>query len=81
MNRPIVTTDLDFAKGLCNDAAYYYSALDPIGAAEAIYKVATNKEYARKLVDNGKMQLLKFDNYEQRSIKLIKILEDITNKI
>lgn len=77
MGIPIVTTDLEFARGLCGDAACYYSAIDPVAAAEAIYKVATDKKYAAKLVVNGKEQLKKFDNYEQRADKLIGILEDM----
>ena len=77
MEKPIVTTDLEFARGLCGEAACYYSAVDPYDAAEALYKVATDKAYARQLVDNGKRQLAKFDNYEQRTDKLIKVLEQI----
>ena len=46
---------------------------------DEIYKVAKDKEYAAKLVDNGKLQLQIFDNYEQRTDKLVKILEDISN--
>lgn len=80
MEVPIVTTDLEFARGLCGDAACYYSSLDAESAAEAIYKVATDKKYASTLVINGKEQLKKFDNYEQRTEKLIKILEEIQNK-
>lgn len=78
MEVPIVTTDLEFARGLCGEAASYYSALDANAAAEAIYKVATDKKYAASLVEYGKMQLLTYDNYEQRAHKLVKILEDIT---
>ena len=77
MAKPIVTTDLDFAHGLCGNAACYYSAVDAEAAADAIYKVATDKEYAKMLVENGKKQLLKFDNYEQRAEKLVHILETI----
>ena len=75
MEVPIVTTDLEFAKGLCEDAACYYSAVDAKSAAEAIYKVATDKEYSARLVANGKEQLKRFDNYEQRADKLIGVLE------
>ena len=75
MERPIVTTDLDFARGLCDDAACYYSAIDSDAAAEAIYKVATDKEYASKLVENGHQQLNKYDTYNQRADKLIGIIE------
>jgi glycosyltransferase involved in cell wall biosynthesis len=77
MEKPIITTDMEFARGLCKDAACYYSPVDAAEAAEAIYKVATDKEYAARLVKNGKKQLQAFDNYEQRAEKLIKILEEI----
>ena len=78
MEVPIVTTDLEFARGLCGDAACYYSAVDAKAAADAIYKVAMNKDYARQLIENGKKQLMKYDNYERRAEKLVKILEEIT---
>ena len=77
MDVPIVTTDLEFARGLCGDAACYYSAIDAEAAAEAIYRVATDKEYTARLVENGKKQLLTYDNYEERADKLINILEEI----
>lgn len=77
MERPIVTTDLEFARGLCGEAACYYSAADAEAAAEAIYRVATDEAYRGQLVANGKEQLKKFDNYEQRAEKLMKILEEI----
>ena len=80
MEVPIVTTDLEFARGLCCDAACYYSAVDPAAAAEAIYKVATDEAYRLRLTTNGKKQLKKFDNYEQRAEKLVEILETMASK-
>ena len=80
MEVPIVTTDLEFARGLCGDAACYYSATDAVAAAEAIYKVATDNGYAAQLVAAGKEQLKKFDNYEQRAEKLVGILEAMTSE-
>ena len=61
------------------DAACYYSAMDAKAAAEAIYMVATDKEFTQKLIAAGKQQLKKYDNYEQRVEKLINILEEISN--
>lgn len=78
MDVPIVTTDLEFAKGLCGHAACYYEAVNPVSAADAIFQVATDKAYASQLVSNGKKQLQLFDNYVQRADKLIKTLELIT---
>jgi glycosyltransferase involved in cell wall biosynthesis len=77
MEVPIVTTDLEFAKGLCGDAACYYSAVDGKAAADAIYHVVTDKPYAQKLVELGKEQLKHYDNYEQRTAKLMALLEKI----
>lgn len=77
MGVPIVTTDLEFARGLCSDAACYYSALDAEACAEAIYKVATDETYRLRLTERGKEQLKKYDNYEERAKKLVDILETI----
>lgn len=80
MGVPIVTTDLNFNRGLCGDAACYYSALDAEAASDAIYKVSTDKEYADNLVAKGSLQLKRFLNYEERAAKLISILEEIADK-
>lgn len=78
MKVPIVTTDLEFARGLCGDAARYYKPIDAKSAADAIYEVAINKQYAQSLIAKGERQLEMFDNYVQRADKLIRTLEIIT---
>ncbi len=79
MEVPVVTTDLDFAHGLCGNAACYYESTNAEAAARAIYKVATDKEFARSLVEEGKEQLKTFDGYNQRAEKLIGILEKMAD--
>ena len=78
MELPIVTTDMEFARGLCEDAACYYNAVDEESCADAIYRVASDKLYAKDLVEKGKRQLAKYDNYEQRADKLVLLLEGLT---
>lgn len=80
MNVPIVTTDLEFARGLCGNAAIYYDSLDAEDAAKAIYKVHSDNNLRSSLIENGKKQLTHFDNYEQRAIKLISIAKEISKK-
>ena len=75
MGVPIVTSDLDFAHGLCGDAAVYYEAMNAKACSDAIYKVLTDPKLSSKLIDNGKTQLQKFDNYRERVNKLINICE------
>lgn len=80
MEKPIVTTSLAFAKGICGKAAAYYSPLDAEEAAERIYEVATNVDYRQKLIIEGKAQLLTFDTYDDRAKKLIGLCEMISRE-
>lgn len=75
MQRPIVTTDIEFARGLCGAAARYYSPLSAEDAARAIYEVATDATLRRRLVEAGREQLGRFDTYTERAHKLIGIVE------
>lgn len=82
MGVPIVTADLEFARGLCGDAAIYYPPLDAECAAEQIFRLGTDAELRQRLVANGKRQLECFDNYEQRADKLIAFCERVVqNKV
>lgn len=77
MEVPIVTTDLEFARGLCGDSALYYSPLSAEDASEKILEIINNPHIARRLTEAGKEQLKKFDTYEDRSRKLIELCEKI----
>ena len=77
MEKPIVTTDLEFARGLCGEAAEYYSAIDARSCAETIYRVATDAALRERLVEKGKAQLCRFDDYARRAEKLIALTERV----
>lgn len=79
MGTPIVTCDLEFARGLCGDAALYYDPLSAESAAECIYRLATEPGLRRKLIEAGKRQLQQFDTNRERADKSIKLCEDIVN--
>lgn len=78
MRKPILTTDLVFARGLCRDAALYYDATSPEALGKAIVQLAEDGSLKEKLVIAGDKQLLAFDTFEQRAEKLIKIVERIS---
>ena len=77
MGTPIVACDLEFARGLCGEAAIYYDPLSAESAAECIYRVATSPELTERLVKAGKKQLERFDTSLERADKSIKLCEDI----
>jgi len=80
MEVPIVTTTLSFAKGLCQEAALYFSPLSAKEAADCIYQLSMEPDMRRELVEKGKNQLLKFSTAQERADKLISIIEEVARK-
>lgn len=76
MERPILTSDLDFAHGLCSNAAAYFNPTSVEDLGEAIFKLSQNITLIENLVANGKVQIKNFDTYKDRVVKLIKIVEE-----
>lgn len=73
---PIITSDLGFAKGICNDAAIYINPLDPKHIAKKITGIITNQNQRKKLIESGLERLKYFDNSKSRAKKYISILEN-----
>ena len=70
MQKPIITSDLDFARDICRDAAFYFDPTNSKEAAEAIISVADDKNLSNKLVEAGRRRLddfgtprIRFDMY------------------
>lgn len=57
---PILTTDIDFARYLCGDAAAYYNPWRPESFVEKLLMLKSDAEARSKLVDAGHQQLKKF---------------------
>lgn len=75
MGKPILTTDLEFSRSICCDAAEYYDAVSPQDLGEAIYRMIKDADLYQSLIEKGKTQLGSFDNYEERTRKLIEVVE------
>jgi hypothetical protein len=55
--RPLSTTNRDFAKELCRDAALYFDPYSPEEAANTIVRIITDRDCRDLLVKNGTLQL------------------------
>lgn len=75
MQKPLLTSDLPFAKGLCGKAAMYFSPLDAKDIAEKIYLLAKNTQLQKQLVSEGSKQLTIYDNNDKRVSRAIEIME------
>ncbi len=76
MERPIITSDMDFAHDICGDAALYFDPFDPESAADTIEKLISDPNLSQKLVANGKKRLESFDTAAQRAEKLLNVMKD-----
>lgn len=66
MGLPIVTSDLDFARDTCQDAALYYSPHDATAAARELQRLLGDCTLWESLIANGKQRLQVFPTPVQR---------------
>ncbi len=57
MGRPMLTSDLDFARDICGDAACYFKADDARDAANQTIELIENLALREQLIANGKRRL------------------------
>lgn len=74
MQKPILTSDLSFAKGICGKAAEYFNPMDENDVANTIYELAINNELQNKIKKNGIPQLKTFDSSQIRAKKYIELI-------
>lgn len=77
MKVPILTSDLSFARDICDDAAVFFNPVSAGDIAEKIYSLAGNKELQAKLTERGEERLKTFNSSGSRADKYIKILEKL----
>ncbi len=59
---PILTTDLDFSRYICGDAAAYYDPWQPESFMETFLTLKSDSNLRKKLVEAGRRQLNKFSH-------------------
>ncbi len=75
MEKPIITTDLGFAKSICGEAALYYQAKNYHLAADCIESLIKDEAQGKLLNEKGKKQLEKFDTAEVRAKKYLDLCQ------
>lgn len=65
--RPILTSDLDFAHSICDDAALYFNPSDPSAVAESIIKLVEDASLRQSIVEKGGKRLAVFPTARQRA--------------
>lgn len=80
MGKPIICSDMGFARDICENSALYCSPLDPEEYAINIYKLNKDKELQMELVRNGYQNLKRFGNSLDRTNSYLRIIEQLVKK-
>lgn len=80
MELPIITTDLDFARGICGDAAVYYRPKDARAAVDAICSVYSSRELHDRLVENGRQRLSKFPEARAKNGAIVDLIREMVQQ-
>lgn len=76
MQKPILTSNLPFAKSICGNAAMYFNPLDEFDIANAIVHLYSDKKVQQDLIDKGLQQLKTFDTAKERAAKYLNIISN-----
>lgn len=77
MEKPILTSDLDFAHSICDDAAFYFNPVDALHITDQILILQKDKELYKKLIQKGKIRLKYFGTAKERAIKYLLYCEQL----
>lgn len=80
MRKPILTSDLDFAHDICQDAALYFDPLDAKDIAEKIMKLASDNNLYRELQIKGLRRVKDFPSAAERAEQILNICEKIVKQ-
>lgn len=80
LGKPIITSDLPFAREVCDNAALYFNPLDANDIADKIAKFVNSKQLRSELMELGKSRLRCFLTPAERTNKYLEICKYISGK-
>jgi glycosyltransferase involved in cell wall biosynthesis len=72
---PIITSDRDFARYLCKEAAMYFDPLDPLSVAKSMASIMADHDLRRKLVANGQRIISELPSWDAVAAQFVAVLE------
>lgn len=73
MNKPILTSDLSFAREVCKDAALYFDPMNIVDIANKIELMVSDINLRKELINKGKEQLNFFHSPHVRAVKYLEL--------
>lgn len=79
MRRPIVTTDLGFARTVCGQAALYFDPMDGVDALEKILELRSDAKLQQELAEAGRRELSRFGTATERAATYLDICQNLVD--
>jgi glycosyltransferase involved in cell wall biosynthesis len=79
--RPILTSDMDFSRAVCGEAAEYFDPVDPLSICRAILNVKNDSALRRRLVQAGKARQSEDSSWENTAQRIIAGLECLAGSV
>ena len=77
-NCPIITSDLEFARYVCGDAALYFDPKSPSSILDMIIKLKDDQKLRMRLVENGQKRIKSFfKSWDDVAREYLKVIESI----
>lgn len=81
MGKPILTSDLPFAKSICGNAAIYFNPLDAEDISKKIILICCNRELYTQFSERGKERYKSFPSASYRAERYLNICKKISEDI
>jgi glycosyltransferase involved in cell wall biosynthesis len=75
MRKPLLISDLDWARSACGDGAIYFNYNDPNDAASKIVQMRQDAAAVERLLEAGSRMLGTYSTSEQRFLEYLSIIE------
>jgi len=80
MEKPIITSDLGFARAICLDSALYFNSDEPADALKKIVELINNYELKQNLILNGKKRVKEFLSPKERAQEYLNLCSRLVSK-
>lgn len=77
MKKPILTTDLPFAREVCGNAALFYQADDEFSLGEMLEKLINSQSIQRSLISNGLQRVREFTSSDKKATDYLNIINQV----
>lgn len=76
---PIFTSDLDFARDVCGNAAFYFDPLDPASIHDAIHRAFSDDEAIRAVVADGSRAVARMPDWNAVAAAYVQVLSRVAH--